>query len=77
MTLRGNVPSKIADSEIHIAAVFGSLSTEGEILRSGLAHQSQCRRSVTGISVRAKCVPAFTTIQSVFYKTASITKPNI
>lgn len=38
MTLIVRMTSKIADSSFYMAAIFGSLSWEGESLSSGLAH---------------------------------------
>lgn len=41
MTLAPRMTSKSAESGVHIAAMFGSLNREGELLSLGLAHQSQ------------------------------------
>lgn len=41
MTLIVRMTSKIADSCYYITAIFGSLSSEGESLSSGLARRYQ------------------------------------
>lgn len=50
MTQIVRMTSKIADSSYYIAAMFGSLSWEGESLSSEPAHQYQgasCQRSLS------------------------------